>query len=114
VIAEEFAARECAEATAWVLVPSLPVRAGADRFWPELRRLTDGRMSLLVYTSLAELVAACGRYQPWVAVPATWLERLRQDCRFDVVAMNLDIPEPLRHKANTEDDWPGKPEAWDE
>jgi SseB protein N-terminal domain len=113
MIADHLAELECADATAWVFVPSRPVAPNADRAWPELRRLTDGRLALLAYTSLRELVAACGQHQPWIAVPAKWLVRMQHECRFETVALNMDIPAELRHQSANVDEWPGKPEDWD-
>jgi hypothetical protein len=112
VIAEEFADRECADATSWLFVPARKVAAGSDRAWPELRTLTDGRLALLAYTSVAELVRACGPHQPWFGVPAAWLPRMGQVCRFETVALNAEIPPDLR-LAEAVDDFPGKPEEWD-
>jgi hypothetical protein len=103
--------QECADAEVWVFVPSQRVAAHNDRAWPELRRLTDGRLVLLAYTSLPELVAACGRNQPWIGVPATWLERMREQCGFAAVALNVPLAKEHQHRP---DDWPGKPEEWDE
>ena len=112
MIADEIADQECADATAWVLVPTRPVAANDDRAWPELRTLTDGRLALLAYTSVAELVTACGRHQPWIGVPATWLARMRENCGFETVALNLEVPPELRHQ-QAANDFPGKPEEWD-
>ncbi len=112
MIADELANQECADADAWLFVPARKVQANSDRAWPELRKLTDGRLALLAYTSIAELIAACGRYQPWIGVPATWLDRMREACHFDTVALNAEIPPDLRHTTAV-DDFPGKPEEWD-
>ena len=112
MIADELADQECADATSWLFVPARKVAAGSDRAWPELRTLNDGRLALLAYTSVAELVRACGPHQPWFGVPASWLSRLREACRFETVALNAEIPPELR-LAEAVDDFPGKPEEWD-
>ena len=95
----------------WMFVPSRPVLGPSEHVHPELRRTEDGRLALLAYTSLAALVAGCGRHQSWVLVPADWFERMRIECRFDTIAINATLPAQWRHE---EESWPGKPEAWDE
>lgn len=97
----------------WAFVPTRPVLGPSDRVWPQLRRTTDGRLALLTYTSLAALLAGCGRDQPWVLVPVDWFDRCQAECRFDLVAVNVAVPVEDRRQQE-EDDWPGKPEAWDE
>jgi hypothetical protein len=97
----------------WAFVPTRPVLSPAEQVWPELRRTTDGLLTLLVYTSLAELVNGCGEHQSWVLVPTDWFERIRLDCRFDTVAVNAVLPADLRHEAE-ELSWPGKQENCDD
>lgn len=100
---------------ATVFIPSLRVVAGTDRCWPELRRLVDGRLALPVYTSVGDLVEACGPDQPWVAVPVESLERLREQAVVDTIAVNMSIPPEVRHGIDPEyDTFPGKPEEWND
>lgn len=95
----------------WAFVPSRPVLGPAEQVRPELRRTDDGRLALLAYTSLAELVAGCGRHQSWVLVPADWFERIRVECGVDLIAINTALPAAARQE---EESWPGKPEGWDD
>jgi hypothetical protein len=95
----------------WVFVPARRLLGPSDQVRPELRRLADGRLALLAYTSLAELVAGCGRHQSWVLVPADWFEQIRVECPFDTILLNADVPGQWRVEPET---WPGRPEAWDE
>jgi hypothetical protein len=95
----------------WVFVPCRRLLGPGDPVRPELRRLADGRLALLAYTSLTELVAGCGRHQSWVLVPADWFEQIRAECHFDTIVLNADVPQRWRQEAET---WPGRPEDWDE
>jgi hypothetical protein len=53
-----------------VVVPAHPRRAGdAFRVEFEVRAQGDGRAVLPVFSSVAALVRALGRCQPWVCVP---------------------------------------------
>lgn len=106
---------EAEDTAAPVFIPSLRVTAGTDRFWPELRRLVDGRLALPVYTSVGDLVDACGPHQPWVAVPVEALERLREQTVVDTIAVNVPIPPEARHGVDPEyATFPGKPEEWND
>jgi hypothetical protein len=89
-------------------VPTRPVLGPSEQVWPELRRTGDGRLVLVAYTSLAALVSCCGRDQPWVLVPVDWFERMRAECRFEAVCLNVVLP------IESSEDWPGKPEEWDD
>jgi hypothetical protein len=95
----------------WACLPAGPLLGPADPVRPELRRTADGRRVLLAYSSLAELVGGCGAHQPWVLVPAGWLERIAAECRTDAVAVNAVLPPHWRHE---EESWPGKPEEWND
>lgn len=106
---------ESGDSVAPVFIPSLRVVAGTDRFWPELRRLVDGRLALPVYTSVGDLVAACGPHQAWVAVPVEALEWLREQAVVDTIAMNVPIPPDARHGIDPEyETFPGRPEEWND
>jgi hypothetical protein len=101
------------EHTAWLYVPARQALGPAEQVHAQLRRLTDGRLALLAYTSLPALVEACGEQQSWVSFPADWLRRMEQDGGFDTVVLNMPLPPALRI-APAENNWPGKPEDWDE
>ena len=63
----------------------------------ELRRLTDERLALPVYDTVSDLVACCGRAQPWMAVPADRLAELADAAGADLVVPGLELPPELRH-----------------
>jgi hypothetical protein len=95
-----------------VYVPTRSILGSDDRICPELRRTQDGRLALLAYTSLTQLVDGCGADQPWVRVPVDWFEQIQAECRYDTIALNVALPAESRHR--DEGDWPGKPEEWDD
>lgn len=109
----DLAEPEIDEHTAWLFVPARQALGPGEQIYAELRRLTDGRLALLAYTSLPALVDACGEQQSWVSFPADWLPRMAQDCRSETVVLNLPLPPALRVEPD-EQNWPGKPEDWDE
>lgn len=86
-----------------VYVPTQRVRPGDTETTLELRRLQDGQLALMAYTSLDRLVDACGEFQPWALVPAPQVEQIRAAAGFDVVALDVAIPAELRHGAETLD-----------
>jgi hypothetical protein len=103
---------EIDEHTAWLFVPARQVMGPGEQVYAEMRRLTDGKLALLAYTSLPSLVEACGARQSWVSFPADWLPRLEQDCGFDTVVLNPPLPLELRTRPE-ESYWPGRPADWD-
>src|SRR5262245_295727 len=44
----------------------------------ELRRLVDGRLAAMAYSTLERLVQSCGEAQPWVLLPTPVLEEYRE------------------------------------
>jgi hypothetical protein len=53
-----------------VFVPARPRVSGTgNELTYEVRTLADGTMALPVFSTVARLVAALGRYQPWACVP---------------------------------------------
>lgn len=87
-----------------VFVPSGRFAPGADVAVPEVRRLGDGRMALLVYSSLELLVSGCGRAQPWIRIRLAGPESLDQLARLadaDVVLRDVEIPKDLRHMSRS-------------
>jgi hypothetical protein len=80
-----------------VFIPTRKVNSGDPAATLELRHADDGRTALLAYTSAELLVEACGRYQPWIAVPAHKLEYLHDAGAFDFLAMNVELTEDMRH-----------------
>lgn len=56
----------------------------------------DGRRALLVYSALDRLQTCCGTDQPWFMLPTERLEALHQLDPFDLVLMDLVVPEGSR------------------
>ena len=52
-----------------VVVPAHPRAGDMCRVEFEVRRRTGGQAALPVFSTVAALVRALGRYQPWVCVP---------------------------------------------
>jgi hypothetical protein len=94
--------RQAAEASAGetVYVPSQRLSAGAAAVAPEVRHLDDGRLALLVYSTLELLVAGCGKAQPWMAVrlerPGS-VDELARLAGAEVVLRDVEVPVGLRH-----------------
>ena len=63
----------------------------------ELRQTRDGRLALLVYSAMDRLIAHCGPAQPWTILATQDLEQVRLATGFELVLLDLDIPEELRH-----------------
>ncbi|MGK5684858.1 SAV_915 family protein [Actinoplanes sp. URMC 104] len=80
-----------------VYVPCAPVQDADSELVVNLRRTREGRMALLVYSALDRLVDCCGTAQPWTLVAANQLEQLRLATGFDLVLMDVDIPEEHRY-----------------
>jgi len=108
----DLAEPEIDEHTAWLFVPARQVMGPGEQVYAEMRRLIDGRLALLAYTSLPALVEACGAQQSWVSFPADWLPRMEQDCGFDTVVLNPPLPVELRIRPEGSY-WPGRPADWD-
>jgi hypothetical protein len=79
-----------------VFVPSEPVNARTGQARLQLRRIRDGRLAVLAYTSLDLLVAGCGESQGWIAAPVEQLEKLQPLAGFDVIALDVDLPDDWR------------------
>lgn len=61
-----------------------------------LNSTRDGRSSLLVYSALDRLHTCMGRYQPWIVVPTTYLSSLQAVAHFDLVLLDVVVPERAR------------------
>lgn len=79
-----------------VYVPCAPVQPGSGEINVDLRVTRDGRLALLVYSALDRLVSHCGRAQPWTLMRASDLEQVRLATGFELILLDLDIPEELR------------------
>ncbi|PRX47000.1 hypothetical protein B0I33_10697 [Prauserella shujinwangii] len=62
----------------------------------EYRRTNDHRVALLVYSALDRLQSCCGDDQPWVVCPTTMLAPLMQAVPFDLVLLDVVIPDGHR------------------
>jgi hypothetical protein len=75
----------------------LPVRQTDDRGpVAEIRKLADGRSTLLAYTALDRLADGCGVSQPWVVIPIEQLEEIKAAQPFDVVSLDVEVPTAYR------------------
>lgn len=72
-------------------------RAADEELTLELRPLEDGRLAMLVFTSLDRLVDGCGEAQPWVAVESPSIDLMLTHCDANVVLLDTVLPEHLRH-----------------
>lgn len=81
----------------------LPVTGrGEGRFAEvELRRTNDGRTALLAYTALDRLHTCCGPHQPWALMPTDRLGEIEQTQPYDVIYLDMAVPEELRRTAET-------------
>jgi hypothetical protein len=79
-----------------VFVPTEPMSQGSTQARLQMRRMQDGRLAVLAYTSLDLLVAGCGPHQGWMAAPAEQLTVLQPLAGFDVIALNVELPDDSR------------------
>ncbi|GGL18902.1 SAV_915 family protein [Mangrovihabitans endophyticus] len=78
-----------------VYVPCAPAQSG-DELTIDLRVARDGRLALLVYSAMDRLVEHCGPAQPWTVMLTKDLEQARLATGFELILLDLDIPEELR------------------
>ncbi|MDI6099950.1 hypothetical protein QLQ12_15220 [Actinoplanes sp. NEAU-A12] len=86
----------------YVYVPCSPVQPGDTDLTVDLRRTQAGQVALLVYSALDRLVDCCGEGQPWTAQPSTELERIQEATGFELILLDVRIPEHLRRNAEGE------------
>jgi hypothetical protein len=55
------------------------------------------------------LVDCCGDEQPWVVMPTVRLEQVRQGTRFELLLLDVEIPEEFRRRAGEALPQPGHP-----
>jgi hypothetical protein len=79
-----------------VYVPCAPERPGDTELSVDLRMTRDGRMAMLVYSALDRLVDKAGPSQPWTVMLTRDLEDVRLRTGFDLVCLDMDIPEEFR------------------
>ncbi|MQA11082.1 MAG: hypothetical protein GEU98_21500 [Pseudonocardiaceae bacterium] len=85
-----------------VYVPCTSAEPTDGELTLEMRQLADGRLALPVYSALDRLVNCCGEGQPWAAVPTNRLDEASASAPFDVIVLDLEIPEELRNDDSTE------------
>jgi hypothetical protein len=78
-----------------VYVPCAPAQAPED-LTIDLRPTRDGRLALLVYSAMDRLIAHCGPAQPFTVLRTEDLEQVRLATGFELILLDLDIPEQLR------------------
>lgn len=62
----------------------------------EMRTLPDGRLALMVYTSLQQLTNCCGPKQPWIALDDRGLSEVQALTGYNLVMVDVRIPsEPV-------------------
>jgi hypothetical protein len=65
----------------------------------DLRPTRDGRLALLVYSALDRLLDCCGDEQPWVVMPTGNLEKVRVETEFELILLDVVIPDEFRRRA---------------
>ncbi|MGH3906857.1 MAG: SAV_915 family protein [Pseudonocardiaceae bacterium] len=86
-----------------VYLPSQRVVEGDDEAQLELRRLDDGRLAAVAYTTRERLVQCCGESQPWVLLPTRVLEEYHERLGIEAVVLDADLPPELRHDQGGDD-----------
>ncbi|NKY06140.1 hypothetical protein HF998_03975 [Cellulomonas hominis] len=64
------------------------------------RTTKDGRTALLVYSALDRLHRCAGAAEPWFVLPTTELQKLYDIRPFDLVLLDLVVPEDQRVEAS--------------
>lgn len=85
-----------------LFVPCATRGEAAGRVTPALKPLADGRLALLVFTSLDALVTGCGPDQPWVGLPEATVEQVFRRSHADVVVVDVDLTADHRWGASGE------------
>lgn len=78
-----------------VYVPCAPTQTDED-LTIDLRATQDGRLALLVYSAMDRLIVHCGPAQPWTIMATIDLEQVRLATGFELILLDLDIPDELR------------------
>jgi len=53
-------------------------------------------VALLAYSALDRLHTCCGAQQPWIVLPTAILDKLQQDNPFELLLLDVMIPEDER------------------
>ena len=81
-----------------VYVPAEASSATGD-FSAEYRLTKDGRKALLIYSAMDRLIKGMGPFQPWFVCEVGGLEELLKQDHFEVVYLDIAVPEDHRRKA---------------
>lgn len=81
-----------------VYLPSQRVSEGDHEAQLELRRLVDGRLAAVAYTTRERLIQSCGEGQPWVLLPTQVLEEYRERLGIDAVVLDAALPPEQRYE----------------
>jgi len=85
------------------VLEAAPVYLPAQRVVPpgqpapvEIRVLEDGTRAMLAYSTLDQLIACCGEYQPWAKVRGCDIHDIQDQGDADVVLWDHALPDGLR------------------
>lgn len=79
-----------------------PPEPDAEAVQLELYPGTNDELVLLAYSSAKNLAAGAGDNQPWIAVPVSALEQVRDEAGAGRVVWDADLPDEWRpHSGNT-------------
>lgn len=92
----EVAAEVVIPPVVYVPVDSVPEGQEVDIVF---RHTRDGEVALVLYTALDRLVDCCGPHQPWVLLPTEKLVDVAEVQPFDLVLLDLEMPEEERVQA---------------
>lgn len=97
VIGADYIAEQNGEEVVVLFVPlEKRLLEGDKEATVSLRRLEDGRLAVLAYTSLDALVAACGNLQPWASMPSDSVMELQSQSGADLVLWDEALPPDQR------------------
>ncbi|MGJ7908868.1 SAV_915 family protein [Actinopolyspora sp. H202] len=99
--ADYIAEREGVEPTPAYL-PSKRVLKQDTEVTFDLRRLADGRLAVLAYSSLDSLVSCCGELQPWASLPMDKVEEIQRRSGADLVLWDAQLPDEQRNDVEEE------------
>lgn len=68
----------------------------------ELHEDGNGRLVMLAYSSLEELVGCCGEAQPWISVQLPDVGRVQGDCGADAVLWDISLSQDVRRTGSAE------------
>ncbi|SFQ35351.1 hypothetical protein SAMN05421810_106249 [Amycolatopsis arida] len=70
-----------------------------DDFIVHVRATKDDERAVFVYSAYDRLLNCCGPHQRWVVLPTRNLERVAEHVHFDMILIDIEMPEELRRKA---------------